>query len=84
MVGFFYSKPSDYIAALSSFGSILPLPSVSKRLNASLISSISSSDNPGLSTGFLPYLFYYGFFYILNDWFIKEKKQFFNKFFEFF
>jgi hypothetical protein len=57
IVGFFYWKPKDYIAALSSLGSIFPLPSVSKRLKASFISSISSSVRPGLSTGF----FYFGF-----------------------
>jgi len=51
-VGFLLSKPRDYIAALSSLGSILPDPSVSKRLNASLISSISSSVSPGLSIAF--------------------------------
>jgi len=41
------------MAALSSFGSIIPEPSVSNKLNASLISSISSSVKPGLSKAFL-------------------------------
>lgn len=36
------------MAAFNSLGSTLPVPSVSKRLKASLISSISSSVNPGL------------------------------------
>jgi len=31
------SNPNDYIAALSSLGSIFPDPSVSNKLNASLI-----------------------------------------------
>ena len=35
--------------ALSSFGSMVPEPSESKRLNASRISSISSSERPGRS-----------------------------------
>ena len=43
------SNPKLCIAALSSFGSIKPEPSVSKRLKASRISSISSSVSPGLS-----------------------------------
>jgi hypothetical protein len=47
------SNPRLYIAALSSLGSIIPDPSVSNRLNASLISSISSSVKPGLSNAFL-------------------------------
>jgi len=51
------SNPNDYIAAFNSFGSIAPDPSVSKRLKASLISSISSSVSPGLSTVFLFYLY---------------------------
>ena len=44
IVGFFYSNPKLYIAALSSFlkletlGSIFPVFSVSKSTNASLIS----------------------------------------------
>lgn len=49
IVGFFWSNPKLYIAALSSRGSTLPVPSVSNRLKASLISSISSSVNPGLN-----------------------------------
>lgn len=49
IVGFLASNPKDYIAAFSSRGSIFPEPSVSNRLKASLISSISSSVKPGLS-----------------------------------
>jgi hypothetical protein len=37
------------MAAFNSFGSIVPEPSVSNKLNASRISSISSSLKPGLS-----------------------------------
>ena len=40
------------MALLSSFGSIVPEPSVSKRLKASRISSTSSSVRPGRSTTF--------------------------------
>jgi len=52
MVGFFDSKPRLCMADLSSLGSILPVASVSKRLNASLSYSISSSVSPGLSIFF--------------------------------
>ena len=41
--------PSDCMAARSSFGSMAPDPSVSKRLKASLISSISSSVSLAIS-----------------------------------
>lgn len=40
------------MADLSYLGSIFPVASVSKRLNASLSYSISSSVSPGLSTLF--------------------------------
>ena len=40
------------MAALSSFGSILPVPFVSNKSKACLISSTSSLDNPGRSTFF--------------------------------
>lgn len=53
IVGFFFSKPSDCIAAFNSLGSMTPELSVSKRAKASLISSISSSVRPGLSKTFL-------------------------------
>ena len=46
------SNPKEVIAALSSFGSIVPPPSVSKRSKASFISNISSSVSPGLSYDF--------------------------------
>ena len=42
------------MAAFNSFGSIVPDPSVSNRLKASRISSISSSESPGLSMGLAP------------------------------
>ena len=48
MVGFLLSKPKLYMAAFNSLGSTWLVPSVSNKLNASLISSISSSVNPGL------------------------------------
>jgi hypothetical protein len=53
IVGFLDSKPSDCMADLSSRGSILPVASVSNRLNASLSYSISSSVSPGRSIFFL-------------------------------
>lgn len=53
IVGFLLSNPRLYIAAFNSLGSIIPEPSVSNKLNASLISSISSSVSPGLSKAFL-------------------------------
>ena len=53
MVGFLLSNPRLCMAAFNSLGSINPDPSVSKRLKASLISSISSSVKPGLSKAFL-------------------------------
>ena len=40
IVGFFDSKPSDCMADFSYLGSIFPVASVSKRLKASLSSSI--------------------------------------------
>jgi hypothetical protein len=49
IVWFLASNPRLCMAALSSFGSIDPDPSVSNKSNASFISSISSSVNPGLS-----------------------------------
>lgn len=52
IVGFLDSKPRLCMADLSYLGSILPVASVSKRLNASLSYSISSSVSPGLSTFF--------------------------------
>lgn len=48
IVGFLVSKPRLYIAAFNSLGSTHPVPSVSNKLKASLISSISSSVKPGL------------------------------------
>ena len=48
MVGFLLSNPRLLMADFSSLGSILPVASVSKRLKASLSSSISSSVSPGL------------------------------------
>jgi len=53
IVGFLLSKPRLCIADLSSRGSILPVASVSKRLKASLSSSISSSVSPGRYIFFL-------------------------------
>jgi hypothetical protein len=48
IVGFLLSNPRLLMADFSSLGSILPVASVSKRLKASLSSSISSSVSPGL------------------------------------
>ena len=65
IVGFFESKPKLYIAAFNSRGSTFPVPSVSKRLKASLISSISSSVSPGLNAckmfTHLSWTFFWGF-----------------------
>ena len=52
IVGFFESNPKDCIAALSSFGSIFPVPFVSNKSKACLISSTSSVESPGRSTFF--------------------------------
>ncbi len=52
MVGFLVSNPRLCMADLSYLGSILPVASVSKRLNASLSYSISSSVKPGLQIFF--------------------------------
>ena len=49
IVWFLASNPRLCMAAFNSLGSIVPLPSVSKRSKASLISSISSSVSPGRS-----------------------------------
>ena len=51
-MGFLLSNPNDCIETSSSFGSILPVPFVSNKSKACLISSTSSLDNPGLSTFF--------------------------------
>ena len=70
MVGFLLSKPNDCMAAFSSFGSILPVPFVSNKSKACLISSTSSLDKPGLSTFLDPPLLliflYYIYFYDIN------------------
>lgn len=69
------------MAAFNSLGSTLPVPSVSNKLNASLISSISSSVNPGLififnnkylSCGFLEtgYLEYPLLYYVAGTGFL--------------
>lgn len=47
IVGFLLSNPRLLMADFSSLGSIFPVASVSKRLKASLSSSISSSVSPG-------------------------------------
>ena len=52
IVGFFESNPNDCIAALSSLGSIFPVPFVSNRSKACFISSTSSVERPGRSTFF--------------------------------
>ena len=56
------------MAALSSFGSILPPPSESNKSNASLISNISSSDKPGLSNS-LASKYYSSYLFFLTDLF---------------
>jgi hypothetical protein len=67
MVGFLESNPRLCIAAFNSLGSTRPVPSVSKRLKASFISSISSSVRPGLFKFcekhyiYLSYCFFYYF-----------------------
>ena len=58
MVGFLLSNPSDCMAALSSLGSILPVPLVSNKSKACFISSTSSEDNPGRSTLFEPFFIF--------------------------
>jgi len=47
------SNPKEVIAALNSFGSIVPSPSVLKRSKASFISNISTLVSPGLSYDFV-------------------------------
>lgn len=54
IVGFLDSNPKLCMADFNSLGSIFPVAYVSKRLKASLNSSISSAVSPGLSVVFLP------------------------------